>query len=91
MAGGDEPGRAVLPGARVLVAEDQAVIAMDLAMTLREFGCAVLGPAASVAEALALAGRERPDAALLDLGLSDGPAVPVAGRRWPRPGCRSRC
>ena len=70
MTGGDEPGRAALSGAQVLVVEDQALIAMDLEVTLREFGCAVLGPAASVAEALALAGRERPDAALLDLGLT---------------------
>ena len=54
------------------------MIAMDLEMTLRDLGCAVLGPAASTADALLLLARGRPDAALLDLALSDGTAVPVA-------------
>ena len=65
-------------GARVLVAEAEAVIALDLEATLRRFGCAVLGPVASVADALALLGRERPDAALLELDLRDGHAAPLA-------------
>lgn len=65
-------------GARVLVAEAEAVIALDLEATLRGFGCAVLGPVASVADALALLGRERPDAALLELDLRDGHAAPLA-------------
>jgi DNA-binding response OmpR family regulator len=38
----------------------------------------VLGPASSVAQALALLARERPDAVTLDLNLLDGMAVPVA-------------
>jgi CheY-like chemotaxis protein len=60
----------VLEGVRVLVAEDDGVVALDLAATLEGFGCVVLGPAPTVAETLALlAGGERPDAALLDLGL----------------------
>lgn len=67
-----------LPAPRVLVAEDEALIAMDLEMSLVDLGCAVLGPAATVADALALLLRERPDAALLDLGLPDGFAAPVA-------------
>ena len=71
----DGPRRA---GARVLVAEAVAVIALDLEQTLRELGCAVLGPVASVADALALLGRERPDAALLELDLRDGHAAPLA-------------
>jgi CheY-like chemotaxis protein len=77
-AGGDGRARGGLAGARVLVAEDQALLALDLEMPLRELGCAVLGPAASVAEALRLVGPGRPDAALLDLNLLDGSAVPVA-------------
>ena len=68
----------VLAGARVLVAEDDFVIALELEALLREFGCEVLGPATMVGEALELLGRERPDAALLDVGLGDGPAWPVA-------------
>ena len=73
--GGDAPPFA---GLRVLVAEDDFLIALDVADMLRGLGCVVLGPAATVAEALALAGRGRPDAALLDLALQDGGAIPVA-------------
>src|SRR4051794_37003256 len=67
-----------LAGARVLVVEDEFVIALEVEFLLRDFGCAVLGPAPSAARVLELLGRERPDAALLDLNLLDGMAVPVA-------------
>ncbi len=65
-------------GLRVLVAEDEAIIALDLEFALRKLGCEVLGPTASVAHTLELLGRERPDAALLDLHLVDGHALRVA-------------
>src|SRR4051794_26790902 len=67
-----------LAGARVLVVEDEFLIALEVEFLLRGFGCEVLGPAPSVVRALELLGRERPDAALLDLDLLDGMAVPVA-------------
>lgn len=67
-----------LAEARVLVAEAEAVIALDLERTLQGFGCAVLGPVAAVADALRLLERERPDAALLELDLKDGHAAPLA-------------
>jgi CheY-like chemotaxis protein len=70
--------RGGLEGARVLLAEDEHVVALELAWLLRDAGCRVLGPVRSVAEALALLGRERPDAVLLDLELLDGLAAPVA-------------
>jgi CheY-like chemotaxis protein len=63
---------------RVLVAEDQFLVAFDLAESLRDWGCVVLGPAASNAEALELLRREQPDAALLDATLTDGWVTPVA-------------
>src|SRR3954454_765531 len=65
-------------GRRVLVVEDEYIVALDLEDTLRALGCEVLGPAASVARALALLARERPDAVTLDLNLLDELAVPVA-------------
>ncbi len=68
----------VLEGVRVLVVEDEAVIALDLETTLRGFGCEVLGPAPTVPEALALLADGRSDVALLDLGLKDGWSGPVA-------------
>ncbi len=69
--GHDRDGDPGLSGLRVLVAEDQAVIALDL-------GCVVLPPAPSAAEALAALRAGRPDAALLDVTLADGSAAPVA-------------
>ena len=73
---GDTAG---LRGIKVLIAEDEAVVAFDLEFTLNDFGCTVLPPVASVADALALLGRERPDVALLDVSLNDGPSTRVAG------------
>lgn len=75
----DGDGGNGLQGAKVLVVEDEAVVAFDLEFALRDFGCAVLPLAASAADALeALRGAERPDVVLLDVLLSDGPSTPVA-------------
>jgi two-component SAPR family response regulator len=78
MAEAGEPAGPGRVSARVLVAEDEALIALDLERTLRSFGCEVLGPTASIAATLELLGQERPDAVLLDVDLVDGLAVPVA-------------
>jgi CheY-like chemotaxis protein len=69
-----------LAGARILVVEDEAVVAFDLELSLRDFGCEVLAPVASVADALASLEGGRPDAVVLDINLSDGPAGPLARR-----------
>ena len=73
-------GSTVAPfaGAKVLVVEDEVVVALELEATLREVGCTPLGPVASIADALATLKADRPDAVLLDLGLTDGRATPVA-------------
>lgn len=72
-------GRAgdLLAGARVLVAEDDAVIALDMDGALKSLGCTVLGPVPSAAEALALLALQEPRAALVNIRLSDGPGTPV--------------
>lgn len=56
---------------RVLIVDDEAPIRRLLRNTLQVNDYRVL-EAASVAEALTLAARERPDLVLLDLGLPDG-------------------
>src|SRR3954468_531984 len=66
-----------LAGSKILVVESEFVIAIDYQVLLWRFGCTVLGPAASVAEALVLLRHERPDAALVDVRLADGRATPV--------------
>lgn len=68
-----------LEGLRVLVVEDDAIIFMDLEMTLTAAGAKVIGPCRSVDEALATAAREAFDVAILDLRLGrNETAAPVA-------------
>ena len=52
---------------RVVIAEDEALIRMDLAEMLAEEGYAVVGQAADGAAAVDLAERERPDLVILDV------------------------
>ncbi len=56
-----------LGSARVLVVEDEMLIALDLADVVETGGGKVVGPAASVKQALALVKEEVPDAAILDV------------------------
>lgn len=56
---------------RVMVVEDEAIIAMDIAAIVREMGHGVTGIARTRAEAVALAARERPDLILADIQLAD--------------------
>ena len=56
----------------ILVAEDNAVIALLMQSDLEGAGYAVLGPFARVAPALAAAEGTRPDLALIDVDLAGG-------------------
>ena len=60
---------AQVTGRRVLVVEDEPLIAMDIAHTLSQSGYDVIGPANSVAQALALIALSGCDAAVLDTNL----------------------
>jgi CheY-like chemotaxis protein len=62
----------LLHGSRVLVVEDEPLIAFDIVKTLRGAGAETLGPALSLARALELATAERLDCAVLDVMLRDG-------------------
>ncbi len=66
-----------LSGKRVLVVEDEYVIASDLSHRLKAVGVKVAGPVATVDQALALA-DDGLDAAVLDLNLHEVMAYPVA-------------
>ncbi len=57
---------------RVLVIEDESVIALDLATIAKELGHVVLPVAITHKEALDIATRERPGLILADIQLSDG-------------------
>ncbi|HEV2363141.1 MAG TPA: hypothetical protein VGS12_02975 [Caulobacteraceae bacterium] len=77
----------MLNGAPILVAEDQTYIALDLALAIEDAGGEVVGPAASVAEALDLLATVNIAAAILDVDLVDGDCSAVvealANRRIP--------
>lgn len=56
---------------RVMVIEDEAIIAMDITAIVREMGHSVTGVARTRKEAVALAAKERPDLILADIQLAD--------------------
>jgi DNA-binding NarL/FixJ family response regulator len=58
-----------LEGLRILVAEDEALIALELQTVLQGFGCEVVGPVSRVNEVLREAERGGLDGALLDINL----------------------
>ena len=65
-------------GRRVLAAEDHFLLADNLARKLQQIGLVVVGPAASVAQAMALIESEAPiDGAILDITLGREPAFPI--------------
>ena len=69
----------VLAGRRVLVVEDEMMIAMLVEDMLTDLGCAVVGPAHALDAALDLARSEVDlDVALLDVNLAGQPVFAVA-------------
>lgn len=65
---------------RVLVVEDEPVIALEISTALSEAGFGVIGPAGTVARALDLIDRNGCDVAVLDINLGGETAEPVASR-----------
>ncbi len=57
---------------RVMVIEDEAIIAMDLQDIVAEMGHAITGVARTAAGAVQLASKERPNLILSDIQLADG-------------------
>jgi CheY-like chemotaxis protein len=66
-------------GCRVLVVEDEMMVAWLLEDMLAELGCAVVGPAGSVNQALAMIDAgEAIDVAVLDVNLNGQTSYPIA-------------
>jgi two-component sensor histidine kinase len=65
-------------GARALLVEDEALVGLMMRATLTDAGYYVIGPFATVNDALTALASERPDCAVLDINLLDGPVYPVA-------------
>lgn len=64
----------------ILVVDDDTAVRGLIVRILRAQGHAVVGEAGSVAEALVLTARLRPDAALVDIGLPDGDGFALTRR-----------
>jgi len=75
------------PQAKILVVEDEPLVSMDIVYCLSEAGYGVVGPLASLLEALRVARGESFDAALLDANLGgekiDEVAVTLVERKIP--------
>jgi CheY-like chemotaxis protein len=69
---------AALSGRRILVVEDEAIVALWIADVLAMAGAVVIGPVGSMREALVSAKHETLDCAVLDYKLLDGTTGPVA-------------
>lgn len=71
-------GGDTLAGLRILIVEDEAIIAMMLEDMIEDFGCRVVGPVARAAHALAKLDAETIDCAVLDINLNGETSYPIA-------------
>ena len=80
---------AVAPSPRILVAEDETLVRLDLLAMLAEAGYEVCAEAADGLEAVKLAAEHEPDAILMDANMPQltGSRRPVAS--WRTATCRS--
>jgi CheY-like chemotaxis protein len=66
------------PRPRVLLVEDEIMVAMLLEQDFDDFGYEIVGPVARLAKALEMAQREPLDLAILDVNLNGKDVYPVA-------------
>jgi DNA-binding response OmpR family regulator len=67
-------------GAKVLIVEDEWLLAEHYASILRDAGYTIVGPAPSLDQATELLSKSAVDAALLDINLRDTLSYPLAER-----------
>lgn len=73
-------GSRALKGLRILVVEDNFMIASSLKRMLESWGCDVVGPAPSVEEAEQLADQCDLSGGILDINIRGGTSAPIAER-----------
>lgn len=69
----------ILSGKRILVVEDEGLIALDIMSELRRAGCTAIGPALRLETAMTLAAAQKLDAAVLDVFLEGAYSWQLAG------------
>jgi DNA-binding response OmpR family regulator len=67
-----------LTGVRILVAEDDPILAFDMVGMLLKAGARIAGPALSLERTLELANAEQLNCSILDVRLRDGLVFPAA-------------
>ncbi|MBM1220548.1 response regulator [Ponticoccus sp. SC2-23] len=67
-----------IEGRRILVVEDEILVAGELADDIEELGGEVVGPAYSMSDALRISGSSEIDAAILDINLNGKEVFPVS-------------
>jgi DNA-binding response OmpR family regulator len=67
-----------IAGCRILVVEDEMLIAMIIEDAVQDSGGEIVGPVATLEKALKLAEEEEFDAAILDVTIRGGKVYPVA-------------
>jgi CheY-like chemotaxis protein len=67
-----------LQGKRILVIEDELLLALCVGQALEEKGCKVIGPATSVRQGLNLVEKTTVNGAILDINLNGELVYPVA-------------
>lgn len=63
---------------RILVVEDEFLVALEIERMMADLGCRVVGPASSLEDALALARSEAIDGGILDVNVGGERIDPVA-------------
>jgi two-component SAPR family response regulator len=63
---------------RILVVEDEPILAFDIESTLQVMGCDTVGPVGRLAEAAALIDQEQFDCAILDVNILGGHITSLA-------------
>ena len=69
---------AVISGKRVLLLEDEFLLALDAAALIEDCGAIVIGPAYDIETALELASGAEPDCAVLDVNINGAVSLGVA-------------
>lgn len=68
----------VFAGLKVLIVEDESIVALMIEDILESLGCEILASVADVAQALELAAKADIDLAMLDVNVAGQPVFPVA-------------
>src|SRR3546814_18125010 len=76
----EESKDVVWAGKRILLVEDEILIAMDMRNRMVDWGCTVVGPVSRIDPALDVVETERLDAAVLDINLDGERIYSVAAR-----------